>query len=77
MAEKVGEKIPDAAAQAAQDITGNYGKAAAVIVGAAGIAMVAAPAVFALPALGAVGFSASGPVAGEFGYLGQEFSKSG
>lgn len=64
MAEKLGERIPDVAAQTAQDR--NYATSIVVLAGAAGIAMVAAPAVFALPALGAVGLSASGPVAGEF-----------
>ncbi|KAI7908757.1 hypothetical protein M9X92_012012 [Pyricularia oryzae] len=65
LAEKVGENIPDAATQIAQDIPTNYGKAAAVILGISGIAMVAAPAVLTLPALGAVGFSASRPIAGD------------
>ncbi|KAI7911018.1 hypothetical protein M0657_011147 [Pyricularia oryzae] len=64
LAEKVGENIPDAATQIAQDIPTNYGKTAAVILGISGIAMVAAPAVLTLPALGAVGFSASRPIAG-------------
>ncbi|KAI6330294.1 hypothetical protein MCOR31_010632 [Pyricularia oryzae] len=73
LAEKVGENIPDAATQTAQDIPTNYGKAAAVILGTSGIAMVAAPAVLPLPALGAVGFSASRPIAGEFGYWGKTF----
>lgn len=73
LAEKVGENIPDAATQIAQDIPTNYGKAAAVILGISGIAMVAAPAVLTLPALGAVGFSASRPIAGEFGYWGKTF----
>ncbi|KAI7909918.1 hypothetical protein M0657_011002 [Pyricularia oryzae] len=55
MAEKLGERIPDVAAQTAQDR--NYATSIVVLAGAAGIAMVAAPAVFALPALGAVGLS--------------------
>ncbi|TLD09514.1 hypothetical protein PspLS_11882 [Pyricularia sp. CBS 133598] len=63
LAEKSGERIPDVAAQTAQDIPRNYVTSVVVLAGAAGIAMIAAPAVFALPALGAVGLSASGPVA--------------
>ncbi|TLD11525.1 hypothetical protein PspLS_11423, partial [Pyricularia sp. CBS 133598] len=62
--EKVGTTTPDVAAQANRDIPKTNGTAAAAIVGAAGITMLVAPALIALPALGAVGFSASGPVAG-------------
>ncbi|KAL5900399.1 hypothetical protein ACKVWM_000217 [Pyricularia oryzae] len=60
MGEKAGERIINAAAQAAA----NPCKAAAVIAGAAGVTMIAAPALIAIPTLGALGFSASGPVAG-------------
>lgn len=56
MGEKAGERIIDAAAQAAA----NPCKAAAVIAGAAGVTMIAAPALVAIPTLGALGFSASG-----------------
>lgn len=63
---RVFEVILDPAAHAARAAPADLCMAVAAIAGATGITMVSAPAVIALPTLGAVGFSASGPIAGAF-----------
>lgn len=74
---RVVEVILDPVAQAPRAASTDLYVVVAAIVGATGIAIVAAPAVVALPALGAVGFSASGPVASAFGELVFQIRKEG
>lgn len=61
MGEKAGKTIFDTATQA----TATFGKTIAIIAGAIGAIIIAAPGLIAIPALGIFGFNVSGPVAGK------------
>ncbi len=58
------ETLQPAIVQGATWVAANPGKSASLVAAGAGLACIAAPALVAAPALGAVGFSSGGVVAG-------------